>query len=104
MVEAWAHKVSGLWVGYAVCGWFPPVCGNAGDTDGSRRGKKGKSSACEGNIFHKYDSLAIQLIPLLKESCLAMTRLLLIHYVFSTYFLTLDYGFITFLQHRFIQV
>lgn len=103
MVEAWACKVSGLWVGYAVYGWFPPVCGNAGHTGGSRRGKKGKSSACKSNIFHKNDSLAVQLIPLLQESCLAMT-LLLIHYVFSTYSLTLDHGFITFLRHRFIQV
>ena len=107
MVGACVGKMSGscvgLCVGYAVHGWFLLVQSNAGDTDGSRRGKKGKSSACKGNIFHKYDSLAVQLIPVLKESCLAMT-LLLIQYVCPTYFLTLDHGFIVFLLHGIMQV
>lgn len=56
MVGACAGKMSGscvgLCVGYAVHGWFL--------LDRSRRGKRGKSSACKDNIFHKYDSLAVQ--------------------------------------------
>lgn len=68
--------------------------------DPPRDKRRTRATLAKVASFHKYSSLAAYLIPALKESCFAMT-LLLIQCICSTHSLTLDHSFIPFLLHGF---